>query len=186
MSAYTPPRPSAVERERVIHALRQGHEAERLSLDTFSARVELALSAKTDAELADLVTDLPQRRPAGRFMLTLVSNLSWWTARLELAWRDARIPPIPLPAGGSMILGRSRVCDWVLRDPTVSRRHARLCHSNGKWWLRDLGSINGTFLNGWRVLSDVEVRPGDRLSLGQVDYRLTQVARSQSRSEVAT
>jgi hypothetical protein len=175
-SAYSPSRPSASERDQVIDALRQSHEAERLSLDTFSARVELALSAKTDAQLADLLTDLPQHHPFARFILAVVSSVSWWTARLGLAWREARIPLLALPTEESVTLGRSRNCDWVVADPTVSRRHALLRHDNCVWRLCDLGSSNGTFLNGWRVLNEVEVRPGDRLTLGQVDYRLTRVS----------
>jgi hypothetical protein len=178
-SVYSPSRPSASEREQVIHALRQSHEAERLSLDTFSARVELALSAKTDAQLADLVADLPEHHPFARFILAVVSSVSWWTARLGLAWREARIPLLALPTDDSVTLGRSRECDLVVANPTVSRRHALLRHDNGIWWLRDLGSINGTFLNGWRVMNAVEVRPGDRLTLGQADYRLTRVARGE-------
>jgi FHA domain-containing protein/uncharacterized protein DUF1707 len=171
--AHVPSRPSAVEREQVIRALRMSREAERLSLDTFSARVELALSAKTDAQLADLLVDLPSGHPLGRLILAAVARLSGWTACVALAWREARTPPLALPARGSLTLGRSRECDWIVGDTTVSRRHALLRHGEGKWWLSDLGSTNGTFVNGWKVLSDVEVRPGDHVTFGQVDYRLT-------------
>jgi pSer/pThr/pTyr-binding forkhead associated (FHA) protein len=41
-----------------------------------------------------------------------------------------------------------------------------------RWLLRDLGSRNGTRVNGLRVLEETEVRPGDRVSLGEVRYRL--------------
>jgi pSer/pThr/pTyr-binding forkhead associated (FHA) protein len=42
----------------------------------------------------------------------------------------------------------------------------------GSWFLRDLRSANGTSVNGWRVLGEVEVRPGDRVTFGAVTYRL--------------
>ncbi len=54
----------------------------------------------------------------------------------------------------------------------MSRRHAQLWRAGERWFLRDLGSRNGTRVNGMRVLEDVEVRPGDRLSLGGATYRL--------------
>jgi pSer/pThr/pTyr-binding forkhead associated (FHA) protein len=68
-------------------------------------------------------------------------------------------------------------------NSTVSRKHAILRHEEGKWWLRDLGSMNGTFLNGWRVVGDVEVRAGDRVSLGEVEYRLTHTASLSQRGD---
>ena len=61
----------------------------------------------------------------------------------------------------------------MLGDPTVSRKHARLSYRDGKWWLADLASTNGTRLNGWRVVEEVEVLPGDRVSFGGARYRLT-------------
>jgi pSer/pThr/pTyr-binding forkhead associated (FHA) protein len=60
----------------------------------------------------------------------------------------------------------------VLSDDTVSRRHASLRCGDGAWFIRDLQSANGTRLNGWRVLDEVEVHPGDRVSFGALVYRL--------------
>ncbi|MGR4065985.1 MAG: FHA domain-containing protein [Vulcanimicrobiaceae bacterium] len=63
-------------------------------------------------------------------------------------------------------IGRSSGCDLVLEDPEVSRRHARLEAENGVPYVRDLGSSNGTFLNG-RLLDDVvEIRRGDEIDVG--------------------
>jgi hypothetical protein len=174
--AHSPHRPSAVEREQVIRALRDGREAERLSIDTFSARVELALSAKSGAQLSDLVVDLPARHPLGRLFLAAVARVSEWTARVELAWREPRLAVLALPTRDSVTLGRSRKSDCVIAHSTVSRSHALLRHEEGRWWIRDLGSTNGTYLNGWRVMDDVEVRPGDHVVLGKAAFRLTQAA----------
>ncbi|MGH2761458.1 MAG: FhaA domain-containing protein, partial [Thermoleophilaceae bacterium] len=74
--------------------------------------------------------------------------------------------------GPIAVLGRSRECDCVLAEPSVSRRHAELRRVGGRWLLRDLGSRNGTRVNGVRVLEETEVGPGDRVSFGDAGYRL--------------
>jgi ABC-type multidrug transport system ATPase subunit/pSer/pThr/pTyr-binding forkhead associated (FHA) protein len=71
----------------------------------------------------------------------------------------------------ALVLGRDPTCDQVLDAPMVSRRHARLTRVGGQLLLEDLGSANGTFLNGRRVSQPVPVRPGDRIGLA--GYLLT-------------
>jgi hypothetical protein len=168
-----PSRPSAEERERIVRLLRERAAEERLSVDTFSARVERALAARSRDELDELVADLP----AGGLRATIVRAIeraSAFTARLQAAWREPRLPRLALPVtGDELTLGRSPHCDCVLSDPTVSRRHAALTRSGDAWLLRDLHSTNGTRLNGWRVTEPVEVAPGDRLTLGAARYRLS-------------
>jgi hypothetical protein len=174
-------RPSAAERELVIRRLREGCEDERLSLDTFSARVEEAFVATSRAQLEELVVDLPGRSALVRALSAAVRWVSRLTALVEDAWRETRTPPLALPVGSTVTLGRSRDCDCVLTDPTVSRRHACVRHRDGGWWLRDLGSFNGTYVNGCRVLDQVEVRAGDRVSLGATTYRLCSPASIRAR-----
>jgi pSer/pThr/pTyr-binding forkhead associated (FHA) protein len=70
-------------------------------------------------------------------------------------------------------IGRASDCDCVLTNDTVSRRHARLRYAHDAWLLTDLGSTNGTRVNGWRVAGEVEVRVGDRVSFGTARFRLT-------------
>ena len=70
-----------------------------------------------------------------------------------------------------MTIGRSSACQVVLADDTVSRRHAELRAHDGCWLLRDLGSLNGTWINGRRVI-EAEVRPGDLVQLGGCELRL--------------
>ena len=74
-------------------------------------------------------------------------------------------------AAGRIVLGRSSGCHLVLADDSVSRRHAELQVIDGRWHVRDLGSTNGTWLNG-RQVGDAEVRPGDVLHLGACELRL--------------
>jgi pSer/pThr/pTyr-binding forkhead associated (FHA) protein len=65
------------------------------------------------------------------------------------------------------IIGRSSEADVGLLDPEVSRRHARLDFARGIVYLSDLGSSNGTFLNGKPVRDEgIEVRPGDDIDVG--------------------
>jgi pSer/pThr/pTyr-binding forkhead associated (FHA) protein len=57
----------------------------------------------------------------------------------------------------------------VVPEDCASRRHAEIWRDGGRWFLRDLGSRNGTRLNGMRVAGRVEIRAGDRVSLGGRD-----------------
>jgi phosphoserine phosphatase RsbU/P len=81
---------------------------------------------------------------------------------------------------GPMIIGRSSRAGLAIADLRLSREHARLTQSGESWQVEDLGSHNGTFLNGQRVESPVAVRPGDTLALG--DSRIT--VRSATREHV--
>ena len=71
-----------------------------------------------------------------------------------------------LPADEPQLIGRSSEA-LPLTDTTVSRRHAELTPDDGRWFLRDLDSANGTFLNGERISGEpVELSPGDQLRCG--------------------
>lgn len=70
-----------------------------------------------------------------------------------------------LPASGGVI-GRSRECDVVLDDSSISRRHAEIRPSPGGWTIADLGSTNGLRVRGRRVEGIEQLRPGDRIELG--------------------
>jgi FHA domain len=63
-------------------------------------------------------------------------------------------------------VGRAHAAELVVRDPEVSRRHARFESSNGIVFIDDLGSRNGTFLNGRRLREALELRPGDAVDVG--------------------
>lgn len=78
------------------------------------------------------------------------------------------------PASG-VTLGRSRENGVVLTDASVSREHARVFYREGAWWAEDLGSKNGTKVNGRRVDKASRLTPGDVLQLGnfQVAFSAT-------------
>ena len=78
------------------------------------------------------------------------------------------------PQGERTTIGRSPDCPVFLDDVTVSRKHAVLVERDGRWFVEDQGSLNGTFVNRRRVES-AELSDGDELQIGK--YRLTFLAR---------
>lgn len=77
----------------------------------------------------------------------------------------------PLPLVGEVLIGRDPKCGLVLSHPLVSRRHARVAVHGRVASLADLGSANGTFVNGRPVAGSVPLSPGDRIDIGP--YTLT-------------
>jgi serine phosphatase RsbU (regulator of sigma subunit) len=72
--------------------------------------------------------------------------------------------------GDRAVLGRSHDCDLILPDVLLSRRHAEIARTARGWVLRDLGSLNGTRLNGVRVAGDQLLHEGDVVVLS--DWRI--------------
>ncbi len=79
----------------------------------------------------------------------------------------------PVPAGqvrGEVVIGRDPRCGVVLTAASVSRQHARIVrHPGGAFTVEDLGSRNGTYLNGKPLSGPRELREGDVLQVGQVE-----------------
>jgi FHA domain/Domain of unknown function (DUF1707) len=174
-------RPSAAEREQAIDRLRAGHAEQRLSSSTFIERVDVAYEARSRGELASIVDDLP---PSGLVARTLVAGgdaVARWAELCGSAWRHARLPSLVLPQTREAVFGRSRACDRVIAEPTVSRMHTLVRTDGRRWWVADLGSTNGTWLNGQPVLHEVELRPGDELALGEAAFRVARPLRTMGR-----
>jgi len=72
----------------------------------------------------------------------------------------------------ALSLGRAASNDIVLPDAGLSRHHARLSWDEGGAWIEDLGSRNGSLLNGERISSRRQIQPGDLISLGHLRFRL--------------
>jgi DNA-binding winged helix-turn-helix (wHTH) protein len=77
-------------------------------------------------------------------------------------------------ADGTNMVGRDRECAVRIDDRSVSRQHARIVVSSGKTTIEDLGSKNGTFVNGARVGEDVILEDGAKVRIGSVSmiYRV--------------
>ena len=90
--------------------------------------------------------------------------------------RPAPPPAEPAPlffppgSGVRFTIGRTRDCDLCLTDLSVSRMHALLVRRQDGWVLSDLGSHNGTRLNGWLVREPVQVHAGDRVEFGSMAF----------------
>lgn len=122
-------------------------------------------------------------------MYLLLAVVVWMEAR-ELAHATSpRVSPVAPPKGRrnparlvlleglgpasvdlvapETLLGRDPACHVTIPDGSVSHRHARLYHSDGEWYVEDLGSTNGTYHNERPLSHPVVVRPGDKLAIGR-------------------
>ncbi|MGW2779655.1 FHA domain-containing protein [Streptomyces populi] len=179
-----PARLSDAERDRALKSLRDGVALGRLSHDTFVRRMELVLSARRSDELAVLTADLPGGdEPAGRrwskVVFGAVEAVSGFPVRLRRAWQAERLPKLQLPDPGNaypLRIGRDPASGLRLNHETVSRVHAELRRQGGAWVLRDLGSTNGTTVNGRRVIGASVVKEGDQVGFGRMTFRLASAA----------
>ncbi len=123
--------------------------------------------------------------------LVLYTFLGW---ALYLLWREIkqqsqvlvnrRVPPIAIAIyypgnekpqvrhynSSIVTVGRQPGCECHLEDDTISARHAIFAFHHGHWWLEDLGSTNGTYLNNEKITSPVVLLSGDEVRCG--DNRL--------------
>jgi len=72
----------------------------------------------------------------------------------------------------SNAIGRDAGNDIALPDEAASARHATLAVEDGDWWIEDLGSTNGTLVNGVRITKREKLRAGDEIAIGRVAMRL--------------
>ncbi|MEV8532148.1 DUF1707 and FHA domain-containing protein [Streptomyces sp. NPDC051211] len=174
------PRLSDAERDRALGLLREGAAEGKLSHDTFMRRMELALVARRSEELAVLTADLAGRDGSGldspwtRRLFGWVGRVSAVGVGIRRAWHAERLPKLLLPmeGGETLRIGRDPGNGLRLSHETVSRSHAELSLRDGLWVLRDLGSTNGTTVNGRRVTGSTVVRDGDQVGFGRMTFRL--------------
>ncbi|MEU9097590.1 DUF1707 and FHA domain-containing protein [Streptomyces sp. NPDC048361] len=173
-TSSAPARLSDAERDRVLDVLREGAAEGKLSQDTFLRRMEIALAARHSGELAPLTADLTSRGRWSKAMFGAVSRVSEFSVSLRRAWQSERLPKLLFPAPGPypLRIGRDPANGLRLSHETVSRVHAELVFQSGIWQLRDLGSTNGTCVNGRRVTGAVAVADGDQVSFGRMAFLL--------------
>jgi hypothetical protein len=160
----------------------------RLSHDTFAARLDAAMQAKAQGELHGLLLDLPRRRTFGAALHAVCADAVRRAVMAADRWTRKAPTLLLLPSGPQpqFTIGREPACDMTLSDQTVSRWHASLTRADGSWLLSDLGSTNGTRVNGWRVSAPTPVTPGDWVSFGRATFVIAgQVAGARPRAGAA-
>jgi FHA domain/Domain of unknown function (DUF1707) len=145
-------------RERTVALLRRRCAEGYLSLETYERRVEEVLGARSSHQLAGLTADLPA--------IGLLARLRQWRVAAPAEAPEALRLPLELVRNRPLTLGRSRYCDVVVAHDTVSRRHAELWRDGDRCFVADLGSSNGTWVQGRRVDRVRRVRRGDQILLG--------------------
>ncbi|MGF1506903.1 MAG: FHA domain-containing protein [Chloroflexi bacterium] len=97
--------------------------------------------------------------------------------RAALALISADDLPVELngrhPLRARTIIGRAPTCDIVLPEPFASLEHAAVTLRDDQWWLEDLGSRNGTYLNGDIITDRVILATGDRIVIGRITLEFT-------------
>jgi pSer/pThr/pTyr-binding forkhead associated (FHA) protein len=68
--------------------------------------------------------------------------------------------------GPSVVVGRDPACEVRLEDTYASQQHARVFAKQDSWYVEDLGSTNGTFVNDQKLAAPALVQPGDRIRVG--------------------
>jgi FHA domain len=168
-------RPGA-SRQRLARTLNAAYAHGLLSEKTLSYRLDLLFGDRL-VDPTGLVGDLTRRVPCGRWR----GRLGHWRATALAIVSVGRGPdavdPLPLLAldwNGNveeLLVGRAACSDVLLGDLSVSRHHARLVFRDGSWVIQDLGSTNGTRVNGVTV-GRCELRPGDRIAFGDERLRI--------------
>jgi hypothetical protein len=157
-------------RQRLSRTLSAAYAEGLMSEHTFSHRLDQLFGSRL-VDPVRLVGDLNRRTsrgswraPIGRALVAIrrrlrpefPSDVGWRSALLALDWSGPH---------RELLVGRHPGCDVVVSNCWVSRRHARLIFRDGIWVLQDLGSTNGTRVNGEPV-QRCQLRPGDVLVLG--------------------
>jgi len=84
---------------------------------------------------------------------------------------------------GDALVGRDPDCECVLADATASARHARFAYHHNQWWVEDLGSRNGTSLNGAPLTTATIVVHGDMIKCGETSLRVILEAESSAENQ---
>ena len=142
----------------------------------FLARVKAVLLGRRrdddeqpDASVTPLLPPAPGLPPGA---YGPVGYSAAWSGRPSGPAEPPAPTPLDFPRGSGTVftIGRTQDCDLRISDMSVSRRHAELTRGEDGWLLSDLGSHNGTRINGWLVREPVPLRPGDTVQFGSAVF----------------
>ncbi|MGH2909975.1 MAG: FHA domain-containing protein [Solirubrobacteraceae bacterium] len=155
-------------RRQLDETLRAAYSEGLLSEGTFVTRLDQVLRAAT-VDPRRMVGDLTVGATRGPRATArrLGSRIAMWPRRRVL-------PLLALDWSGAtehLLVGRAPESDIVLDDDTVSRRHAELLWRGATWVIHDIGSKNGTVLNG-RPIERAQLRAGDFISFAALAFRI--------------
>jgi FHA domain len=115
--------------------------------------------------------------------LGMILLFLWKEIQSHRAYEIHNPPAVLVSADGSNVevshsliannrIGRAADNTLVLQDETASAHHARLSFHEGQWWLEDLGSRNGTAVNGMALEGPLVLTYGDQIAFGRVEFRM--------------
>ncbi len=70
----------------------------------------------------------------------------------------------------SISLGRRGDNDIIIKDPYISKQHFQIIEDEDEYYLEDLNSVNGTYLNGDRIIDIIRLKDGDIIKVGQIEF----------------
>jgi FHA domain len=112
-----------------------------------------------------LFTIWRQLHSTGRAILNRTAPL------LTLATEDIALDPHEFTSP-EIIVGRDPNCEFSLPDETVSSHHSHISYHHKQWWIEDLNSTNGTFLNGEKVTTPTVIITGDEIGIGRLKIQV--------------
>lgn len=86
------------------------------------------------------------------------------------------LPPVEVTPDQSVVIGRSSECGFAIPADDVSRRHSEVLFAGDRFSVRDLGSTNGTYVNGQKIDGDRPLSSGDRIELGSNEITFCEVS----------
>ena len=168
VEAYRGEAPEPIEPEDLLDSEATGRARVDAAIDGYHQPTAMFDKGQFLGELAEVVDAVPDTRaaieaeaaaPKGcRLIIVAGPDLG-----MEWAFKTPEI-----------VLGRDEECDLMMSDIAVSRRHAKIALEDGQFFLYDLGSGNGTFLNGTHIDRE-ELSPGDELTVGERTLRFVEL-----------
>ena len=144
-----------------------------LSLESVEIEVVDPLLATEKFDVSDMLAEDKSPDPVsaaeGSDIAAVLAAANDSSSAWSLRGLNESVVGLRFPLGGKVVIGRDPSCDLVLNLAQVSRRHTEIEVLNSQLFLRDLGSTNGSSVNGHTV-SSATVRPGDKISIDVVEF----------------
>jgi hypothetical protein len=158
---------AGIARNRLAEILNSAFAGGLLSQETLSHRLATLFGSRL-INPRELIGDLTLRTRRSRGPAAKAAYAAW--RRFILGATEDHATPLVLALNSAngedvLLLGRGADCDIAFENDSVSRVHARLVFRDGTWVIQDLGSTNGTIVNG-RFVGRCQIQPGDRIEFG--------------------